>query len=756
MKSSSRLALGPVLLSGLLLLPANAWASLCGDPNGSGTVTAADALIALRAAVGAEACTLDLCDFNGDGKVSASDALGILRSAVGQPVEPQCPPLIDKPALDASATTVVLEALVQHDVPVQGLVVTTLLSSDELSSSATTAQVDFVEASQGQLLFVHDAGGQLILVAFFSGAEIESGEVVLGHSAIARGVIMTHPMAVGLSREDRAELLARAEAAPGFAALVDAVGAALDSAPWNILDPEAFPQLFDIAMSLIVEAFQGAAGDAALSGSLRDRRSAPSPVVGTTNAPYFGDVPGPDIVAANPTSLFFALEMPGHPLRLLEGRQSLWELRFGWPPAASTDTVTETIPLGDGDFTATYVAYGISGTAAPIAAAANLLRFSCHVLDAIAWCPASNALIKQVLTESDLVDSLAATATDIFDDKISVSTPDKLVERMAFLLQNETVWKAVTSALYRNAADKVATAQFLEGMRSAVKLASKTLIAYDVLNVYLPFGYDLLRFRSPLDFCLKQSAGVLSSTCGSTPPVAVIKLSTTGVLLTGVQYELDASGSYDAESPLQQLAVRWAVRGDQDVYTPWSNSKTTSFVSTDPGVFPLLLEVRDPGGLIGSAVMNLVIENRYQDTGATIVDRHARLEWEKKVNLDGVANPADPHDADNKYSWSLPPYVFGADMPPDGTAFTQFLGSLGGSWRLPDRDELDSLRIGLCSVAPCIDPLFGPTRSGSYWTSTTSYIVPSTAVAVNFATGFETPAFYKTDSLFVRAVRDVE
>lgn len=64
---------------------------VCGDANHNGTITASDALIALKAAVGDGACLLERCDFNGDMEVKASDALGILKTAVGQPTNPQCP-----------------------------------------------------------------------------------------------------------------------------------------------------------------------------------------------------------------------------------------------------------------------------------------------------------------------------------------------------------------------------------------------------------------------------------------------------------------------------------------------------------------------------------------------------------------------------------------------------------------------------------------------------------------------------------------
>jgi len=62
----------------------------CGDPDGDGRITATDALLTLRAAVGTVTCALAACDVDHSGSVSAVDALAILRAAVGIPVELHC------------------------------------------------------------------------------------------------------------------------------------------------------------------------------------------------------------------------------------------------------------------------------------------------------------------------------------------------------------------------------------------------------------------------------------------------------------------------------------------------------------------------------------------------------------------------------------------------------------------------------------------------------------------------------------------
>ncbi|HYC56528.1 MAG TPA: hypothetical protein VEL28_16480 [Candidatus Binatia bacterium] len=63
---------------------------LCGDGNHSGNVTASDALLALKAAVGAASCIYCACNVVGDEDITATDSLAILRSAVGVEVELDC------------------------------------------------------------------------------------------------------------------------------------------------------------------------------------------------------------------------------------------------------------------------------------------------------------------------------------------------------------------------------------------------------------------------------------------------------------------------------------------------------------------------------------------------------------------------------------------------------------------------------------------------------------------------------------------
>jgi hypothetical protein len=63
---------------------------VCGDSNGDSMISATDALVALRTAVGTSTCPLSVCDVDCSGVVVATDALAILRAATGQPVTLNC------------------------------------------------------------------------------------------------------------------------------------------------------------------------------------------------------------------------------------------------------------------------------------------------------------------------------------------------------------------------------------------------------------------------------------------------------------------------------------------------------------------------------------------------------------------------------------------------------------------------------------------------------------------------------------------
>lgn len=168
---------------------------------------------------------------------------------------------------------------------------------------------------------------------------------------------------------------------------------------------------------------------------------------------------------------------------------------------------------------------------------------------------------------------------------------------------------------------------------------------------------------------------------------------------------------------------------------------------------------------------------RYLDNGdGTVSDLNTGLQWEKKDNLDGIVNDADPHDADNTYAWSA------SGSAADGTVYTDFLSKLnsgsstdGGAstaitgcfaghcdWRLPSIVELQDIvevTQGYCASGSgaCINSAFGPTPANFYWSATTRDSGPTNAWDVTFGAG-SVGSTNKNGSLegydgYVRAVR---
>ena len=95
---------------------------------------------------------------------------------------------------------------------------------------------------------------------------------------------------------------------------------------------------------------------------------------------------------------------------------------------------------------------------------------------------------------------------------------------------------------------------------------------------------------------------------------------------------------------------------------------------------------------------------------------------------------------------------------------------LGGTWRLPSREELKQLICTTCGqtiedpeiereenapVAAKIDPIVFPnTAAEPYWSSTKNWIAPRNRWSVNFMTGDSYGRFFPEQRLAVRLVQE--
>jgi hypothetical protein len=152
------------------------------------------------------------------------------------------------------------------------------------------------------------------------------------------------------------------------------------------------------------------------------------------------------------------------------------------------------------------------------------------------------------------------------------------------------------------------------------------------------------------------------------------------------------------------------------------------------------------------ATGTMACQPRYVDNGdGTVTDNKTGLMWEKKtgtpatvlerVNCEPASPCADPHNVNNAYVWT----TSGHDA--DGSLFSELLPQLNEAtcfagycdWRIPKLGELRSILTAespSCTSDPCIDPIFGPTESGFYWSSST--VLPGDPL---FTFGSNSPAF---------------
>ena len=168
----------------------------------------------------------------------------------------------------------------------------------------------------------------------------------------------------------------------------------------------------------------------------------------------------------------------------------------------------------------------------------------------------------------------------------------------------------------------------------------------------------------------------------------------------------------------------------------------------------------------------------FTDNGnGTITDNTTGLMWEKKEDFDNSAVDCisaavcpNPHDADNRYSWTASPPSF------DGRVVSVFLTQLNTApcfaghcdWRLPNINELLSLvdydaggpatfvsfhNGGGCTSACSLEtPSCSCTTPSSYWSSTTSHGAITSAWDVYFDDG-QAGVFDKANAAYARAVR---
>tara|TARA_A100001011_G_C13812856_1_gene635576 strand:- start:98 stop:568 length:471 start_codon:yes stop_codon:yes gene_type:complete len=130
------------------------------------------------------------------------------------------------------------------------------------------------------------------------------------------------------------------------------------------------------------------------------------------------------------------------------------------------------------------------------------------------------------------------------------------------------------------------------------------------------------------------------------------------------------------------------------------------------------------------------------DKGVYVIDLKSRVEWLKcsvgqqwnEVSCTGEAIKISIEEAEKIKS--------------------QVGEELGGEWRLPNKQELNSLICKKCEGAKINKDIFPDTPAGLFWTSQRNWWSPKFFWSVNFFTGHTYGRFVPEKKLFVRFLRD--
>jgi len=189
---------------------------------------------------------------------------------------------------------------------------------------------------------------------------------------------------------------------------------------------------------------------------------------------------------------------------------------------------------------------------------------------------------------------------------------------------------------------------------------------------------------------------------------------------TETKFALDASGCSDAETPADDLEVRWDFDGDGNWETDWETGKYSGFQFQWAGTWSIILEVRDAGGLTASESIAVTIANAPEGTFTDPRDNHRypyktfgtqawmtrNLDWLPEVSPPSVVSDTIPHY-----------YVYGYEGTAISAAketenyktygvlynFPAALAACPAGWHLPGDEEWKTLEIYLGMSAAAAD-----------------------------------------------------
>ncbi len=148
------------------------------------------------------------------------------------------------------------------------ITVQTITGSSSLNASSGFTALESINEGLGQIVFVKNASGDAIAVAYLSADDITSGNFTIGSEKMALGLIKLNPYLMVLSADQEELVLDQARNHTDFPSLVADIENALINSPDNALDYETYPYIYQKAVRIGIEVI------ASYSGSSLSMRAA--------------------------------------------------------------------------------------------------------------------------------------------------------------------------------------------------------------------------------------------------------------------------------------------------------------------------------------------------------------------------------------------------------------------------------------------------------------------------------------------------
>ncbi len=515
------------------------------------------------------------------------------------------------------------------------LTVRAITGNTSVNNIGVFANLEAVNEGLGQVVFVENADGNAIAVAYISADDIAGGNITIGYEEMALGLIKLNPYLMVLSPEQESLVLDKARDHADFFGLVTDIENALTNSPDNALDYESYPYIYQKAVSIGIEVIAGYSGSTqSITSSAYTNLAA---AVGSDYDPHIEDPSGPDITLVNPKQTFYGVDLGNGEKTLLNGRGGVLTTDIGWSPP--WEWVTTTTPyekdwnLGDGTFQITFYkgfnipedGWLLPETAAGKATYANFLKMFGMLMKTVGLFPGFEAVSIIAPSDSSIQFLLTVDNIPVLDFSEIAGAITGSVNWRQLLLQNlpdfignhwddisywvwqgGTIWTSDPEIL-RNVSDFMRDiGKAFNGIHRALPVANQLLTVLEAENQWIPFFYDLVTAPSKLEYTISQTDGIVTEVFSLIPPTALFTVDNTNPIISE-DVNFNASGSSDDYDSSESLQVRWDLDGDGAWETSWSTDKYVSYSYPGRGTYCPILEVRDSDGLMARSSLDIVV-----------------------------------------------------------------------------------------------------------------------------------------------------